>query len=189
MHPLMTAKHVLSTFFFFFFEKHLFFIIIAHWFVSISDPGLHTWQVPFNFIPTKTLTVDDITPILEMIKLNFTVVKLSEVTKLVNGRPGIQTRASLSLSSQLDPSTDLSPLEGQLAAEDVSYTCIQSSLKGICDQTCPNLLYLHIYEYCPHCPHPANPKAFWLTEVWLLNGQTDILGGNYSCNQQNDISK
>lgn len=118
MHPLMTAKNVLGVFFFFFF------IIIEHWIVRISDPGLHTLQVPFNFIPTITLTVNDITPILEMIELTFTGVKLSEVTKLVNSRPGIQTRASLSLSSQLDSSTVLPPIKGQLAAEDVSYTRI-----------------------------------------------------------------
>lgn len=82
-----------------------------------------------------SLTVDDVTIVLEMNKLSPTEFKLSKVTKLGNGRPGIQSQASLNLSSQLDPSTVLLPFRGQLAAKDISYTCIQSSAKGTRDQT------------------------------------------------------
>ena len=47
-------------------------------------------------------------------------IRLPKVTKLVNGRPGIQTQVSLSLNSQPDPSTVLLPIDGQPAAKDTS---------------------------------------------------------------------
>lgn len=92
-----------------YFLIHFIFIIIKRWIVSVSGPWAtyFTGTVPFNFIPTTTLAVDDITCNSEINQLRPTGVKLPKVTKLVKRQGWNSNQVSLSLNSQLDLSTKM----------------------------------------------------------------------------------
>lgn len=93
-----------------------------------------------------------------MRKTNAYRSKVAKVTKLADGRPGIQTQSSLSPSSQLNSSTVLPPTEGQISSQEHHLHMY------------PVLSKRHVTDLSPPIPTlymntPLNPKMLCLTEV------------------------